>query len=80
YRTVKQVKPLNRNRFYDRKKDKHAKRTHMVKRKSLVRSPEIKPPRKKKKKSKPTKDIPSDSTQQVLPNKVENESDSTGSF
>lgn len=48
YVTVKHVKPVNRNRYYNPKKDKQKKRVRYKKMKILKRSPEVK--------SKPTKD------------------------
>jgi len=83
YTTTKHVKPLNRNRYYNRAKDKRKKRVHIVKRKILKRSPEIKP---KKKKPPKKKSVRQDSVQQIqsdslsIQKNVTNEPDSTGSF
>jgi PBP1b-binding outer membrane lipoprotein LpoB len=52
YITVKHVKPVNRNRFYNPKKDKRKKKVKYVKVKILRKSPEVKAPRHKAKKTK----------------------------
>lgn len=73
YTTVRHVKPVNRNRGYIPGKDKRKKRVKLVKKKILKRSPEIKPPKKKRVKE---KEIELDSTAIPPPN----EPDSTGIF
>jgi len=82
YTTVRHVKPLNRNRYYNPSKDKRKKRVHTVKKKILKRSKAVKPPRQKKPKK---KQVQSDSTQNIKSDslnieKPTNEPDSTGSF
>ncbi|MBL3658366.1 hypothetical protein [Fulvivirga sediminis] len=79
YTTVKHVKPVNRNRFFDRKGDKKKKRVKYVKVKILKKSPTVKPKKPKppkKKKQKNTEELaPSDSTKLES---IPNEPDSTG--
>jgi len=83
YTTTRHVKPLNRNTSYNRATDRRKKRTHMVKKKILKRSPEIKP---KKRKPPKKKSVRQDSTQAVqsdslsIQKNVSNEPDSTGLF
>ncbi|WP_040496239.1 hypothetical protein [Fulvivirga imtechensis] len=76
YTTVKHVKPDNRNRFFNKKKDKHKKRVKYVKVKILKQSKEVKPPRKKPPKTKKIKETEEIKGQDL--ENVENESDSTG--
>lgn len=80
YITVKHIKPINRNRLFDKKNDKRKKRTKYVKVKILRQSADIKPAKKKKVKS--NKTIKSDSTNVEAPTLDEptNEPDSTGIF
>ena len=83
YKTVKVVKPVNRNRFYKPGKDKRKKRVKYVKKKILVRSVAPKPP-----KSKPVKEkkVESDSLNTAQPDSlstekpIPNEQDTTGLF
>lgn len=78
YITVKHVKPINRNRFYNPKKDKKKKKVKYVKVKILKKSAEVKPAKAKPVKKKSVKsDSLSNKNQLVQPT---NEADSTGSF
>ncbi len=69
---------MNRNRFYNPKKDKRKKKVKYVRVKILKKSAEVKAPRKKKIKPKSSK---VDSARVVEPIKAPtNEPDSTGAF
>lgn len=72
YITVKHVKPVNHNRYYNKKKDKRKKRVKYVKVKILKQSKAVKPPRQKAPKKKKVKETES------IPDETQNESDSTG--
>lgn len=79
YITVKHVKPINRNRYYNPKKDKKKKKVKYVKVKILKKSAEVKPAKAKAPKKK--KIVESDSVSNV--NQIvepTNEADSTGSY
>lgn len=78
YITVKHVKPVNRNRAYNPKKDRRKKKVKYVRVKILKKSAEVKPAKEKVVKK---KKIKSDSTsmKEVITEPT-NESDSTGSF
>lgn len=77
YITVKHVKPVNRSRYYHRKKDKRKKRVKYVKVKILKKSAEVKPLKEKAVK-KPKVKSDSLNTEELAP--PTNEPDSTGSF
>jgi hypothetical protein len=70
YTTVKHVKPVNRNRYYNPKKDKQKKRVKYTKKKILKRSP--KTPTAPSRKKKPPKEP------KQRQDTVQYESDSTG--
>ncbi len=77
YITVKQVKPINRNSYYNPKKDKKKKRVKYVRVKILKKSPEVKaPPPKKVKPAKAVKSEEMDSTEDL--EAPTNEQDTTG--
>ncbi|UII30952.1 hypothetical protein LVD17_21910 [Fulvivirga ulvae] len=73
YITVKHVKPVNHNRYYNKKKDKRKKRVKYVKVKILKQSKAVKPPREKTPKKKKVKE-----TEESIPDETQNEPDSTG--
>lgn len=77
YTTVKHIKPVNRARYYNRKKDKRKKRVKYVKVRILKKSAEVKPPREKPVKTRKSQ-VDSLSTDELVP--PTNEPDSTGSF
>ncbi|GAA0894043.1 hypothetical protein GCM10009122_37230 [Fulvivirga kasyanovii] len=78
YITVKHVKPVNHNRYYNKKKDKRKKRTKYVKVKILKQSKAVKPPREKPPKKKKDKKDKEQETEKSIPDETQNEADSTG--
>lgn len=84
YATVKHVKPVNRNRYFDKKKDRRKKRVKYVKMKILKESKYVKAPRKKKKKEKKKDEDDDETTLETLEEgeleETTNEADSTGLF
>lgn len=83
YTTVKHIKPVNRNRYFVRKKDKRKKRVKYVKVKILKQSKEIKPAKVKPPKVKKSKideeNGEIEETEETLEDPV-NEPDSTGVY
>ena len=83
YVTVKHVKPDNRNRPYNKKKDRRKKRVKYVRVKILKQSKEVKPPRAKPVKAKKTKETTTEETatgEIEPPAEPTHEPDSTGLF
>ena len=85
YVTVKHVKPVNRNSYYNKKKDRKKKRVKYVRVKILKESKYVKAPREKKKKEKKQKEEEEEITEEEETNLEEleeptNEPDSTGLF
>lgn len=78
YITVKHVKPVNRNRAYNPKKDRRKKKVKYVRVKILKKSAEVKPAKEKAIKKKKVKSD-SLSTKEIIEEPI-NETDSTGSF
>ena len=78
YITVKHVKPINRSRYYNPKKDKRKKKVKYVKVKILKKSPKVKPAKTKITKVKKSK-LKDDNSIDEL-DEPTNESDSTGTL
>jgi len=83
YITVKHVKPINRNRYYNPKKDRRKKKVKYVRVKILKKSAEVRPakvraPKKKKIKSDSLNTSTTDSVDDIEENT--DEQDSTGLF
>lgn len=79
YTTVKHIKPVNRNRYFVRKKDKQKRRTRYVKVKILKESKAVKPAKVKPPKVKKAKEEETEDTEEDLEDPI-NESDSTGIY